>query len=501
MNAPDFTQELLPLRQYFQSGVTRPYEWRKQQLLLLKQAILQHEDEINQALYADLKKSPEEAYGTETGLVLAEINNTLKHLRQWMRPRSVWTNLVNLPGSSRIYRDPLGIVLIIAPWNYPFQLSLIPLAGAIAGGNCVVLKPSEMAPATAAILEKILAVAFPGEASVTVSQTGSLVDLKTDARHGAQTGSLSDSGGGSWSGLSPGCIRVVQGDGSVVVPELMRSLRFDHIFFTGSIPVGRTIYQLAAQDLVPVTLELGGKSPVVVERDAELKTAARRIALGKFTNAGQTCIAPDYLLVHEDIKERLLQEIQTAIAQFYGEKAEESYDYGKIIHERRFDKLVSYLAQGKIITGGRYERSTLFFSPTLLEDVALEQPLMTEEIFGPLLPVFSYRTMEEALAIIEHNPNPLAFYLFTSDGEKQRAWIEKLPFGGGCINNTEWHFTNHHLPFGGIGPSGIGAYHGKYTFDTFTHAKSVMRTASWIDPAIKYPPFKGKMRWFKMFIR
>lgn len=469
MNTPNFKNELSPLRQYFQSGSTRSYEWRRQQLLLLKQAILQHENEINQALYADLKKSPEEAYGTETGLVLAEINNTLKNLRKWMRPRSVRTNLVNLPSLSKIYRDPLGTVLIIAPWNYPFQLSLIPLAGAIAGGNCVVLKPSELAPATAAVLEKILTLTFSVGSSVPGSQ--------------------------------PEFVRVIQGDGSVTVPALLEAFRFDHIFFTGSIAVGRSIYQMAARDLVPVTLELGGKSPVVVESDADIRTAARRITFGKFTNAGQTCIAPDYLLLHADIKDRLLEELKKTILQFYGERPEESHDYGKIINEKRFDKLVSYLTQGKIITGGRHTRSALFLSPTILEGVAMDQPLMTEEIFGPLLPVLTYRTMEEALAIIRHNPDPLAFYLFTQDAAKQAAWIERLRFGGGCINNTDWHFANHHLPFGGIGPSGIGAYHGKYTFDTFTHAKPVMRTPTVIDPAIKYPPFKGKLKWFKLFIR
>lgn len=497
MNSPDYQQELLPLRQYFQSGATRSYEWRKQQLLLLRQAIVEHEQEIYQALYADLKKSPEEAYGTETGLVLAEINNTLKHLRKWMRPRSVRTNLVNLPSSSKIYRDPLGTVLIIAPWNYPFQLSIIPLAGAIAGGNCVVLKPSELAPATAAVLEKILTRIFPAgipDASSTAASDGSsasALDTSSTATLDARVNS----------GSPFGFLKVIQGDGSIVVPALLRSFRFDHIFFTGSIPVGRSIYQLAAQDLVPVTLELGGKSPVVVERDADLKTAARRIALGKFTNAGQTCIAPDYLLLHADIKDRLLQELQQTIVQFYGVNAEESYDYGKIINEKRFDKLVSYLAQGKIITGGQHTRAALFIAPTILEEVALDQPLMTEEIFGPLLPVFVYRTMAEALAIIQRNPDPLAFYLFTQDTGKEKAWVERLSFGGGCINNSEWHFANHHLPFGGIGPSGIGAYHGKYSFDTFTHAKAVMKTPTFIDPSIKYPPFKGKLKWFKMFIR
>jgi aldehyde dehydrogenase (NAD+) len=452
--------DLLPVRKYFQSGVTRPYSWRRQQLQALRQAILANETGIAAALYADLKKSPEEAYGTETGLLLAEINATLKNLRSWMRPRKAATNLLNLPSSSRIYRDPLGVILIIAPWNYPFQLALVPLVGAIAAGNCAVVKPSEAAPATAAIIEKILGDSFP-----------------------------------------PDLVRVVQGEGSVVLPALIRSFRFDHIFFTGSISVGRSIYQLAAQDLVPVTLELGGKSPVVVESDAHIKTAVKRIAFGKFTNAGQTCIAPDYLLLHADIRDRFLQELQQTIRQFYGEKEEESPDYGKIINEKRFDALVSYLSQGRILWGGRHDRSRLFLSPTIMDQVGLDQPLMKEEIFGPVLPVFTYRTMDEALAVIRRNPDPLAFYIFTGNAAKEKAWIGELSFGGGCINNTEWHFANHHLPFGGIGYSGTGAYHGKFSFDTFSHAKAVMKTPSWIDPAIKYPPFKGKLKWFKLFIR
>jgi aldehyde dehydrogenase (NAD+) len=453
---PDMQQ----LRQFFDSGATRSYEWRRQQLQKLQQAILEHDPAIHQALHADLRKSPEEAYGSETGLVLSEIRHTLAHLKKWMRPRSVRTNLVNWPSSSRIYRDPLGVVLIIAPWNYPLQLALLPLAGAIAAGNAVVLKPSELAPATAILLEKILTSLFP-----------------------------------------PDYVRVIQGDGAVVVPALLSNFRFDHIFFTGSVPTGRSIYRLAAQDLVPVTLELGGKSPAVVEKDADLVTTARRIVLGKFTNAGQTCIAPDYLLLHADIKDRLLQQLQVTIKKFYGDDPQKSPDYSRIIHARRFDTLVSYLSQGRIVSGGQYDKEDLFIAPTLLENVALDEPLMTEEIFGPLLPVFTYRTMEEALAIIRRHPGPLAFYLFTKDKGIQKRWMEKLPFGGGCINNTDWHFTNHHLPFGGIGNSGIGAYHGKYTFDTFSHAKPVMRTPVFIDPAIKYPPFKGKLKWFKIFMR
>jgi len=460
MDTPDFSEDLQPLRRYFQTGVTRPYAWRREQLIRLRQAILQHESAIARALYDDLKKSPEEAYGTETGLVLAELNTTLKNLRSWMRPRRAPTNLVNLPSRSMVYRDPLGTVLIIAPWNYPLQLVLIPLVGAIAGGNNAVVKPSELAPATAAILEKILGGIF-----------------------------------------SPDFVRVLQGDGADVVPALLRAFRFDHIFFTGSVPVGRSIYQLAAQQLVPVTLELGGKSPAVVEADADIKTTAKRIVFGKFTNAGQTCIAPDYLLVHAAIKDRLLQQMQIVIREFYGEKAEESHDYGKIINDRRFDKLVSYLSQGRIVTGGRYDRERKFIEPAILDEVSPDQPLMNEEIFGPILPVLSYQSMEEALAIIQRNPNPLAFYLFTKDAGREKEWMDCVSFGGGCVNNTDWHFANHHLPFGGIGQSGIGVYHGHYSFMTFTHAKPVMRTPTFIDPSIKYPPFKGKMKWFKWFLR
>ncbi|GGB09462.1 aldehyde dehydrogenase [Puia dinghuensis] len=448
------------MRRYFESGATRPYAWRRQQLQNLRQAIKEAETDIYQALYADLKKSPEEAYATETGLVLAEIRHTLKHLAKWMAPKRAGTNPVNVPATSRVYRHPLGVVLVIAPWNYPFQLSLIPLAAALAAGNAVVLKPSELAPATAALIEKILTRLFP-----------------------------------------PQLVRVIQGDGATIVPSLIRSFRFDHIFFTGSIVVGHAIYRLAAEQLIPVTLELGGKSPVIVEKDANLPVAARRIVVGKFANAGQTCVAPDYLLVHIDVRESLLRHLESSITAFYGAQPKESYDYGKIINEKRFDTLVGYLSGAKIRYGGRYDREALYIEPTLLEEVAPDSPVMREEIFGPLLPVFTYHTMEEAMALVRQHPDPLAFYLFTKDRRVQKAWIDGLAFGGGCINNTDWHFANPHLPFGGIGNSGFGAYHGKYSFDRFTHLKAVMRSPTLIDPAIKYPPFKGKLKWFKWFIR
>ncbi|HEY4208066.1 MAG TPA: aldehyde dehydrogenase family protein, partial [Puia sp.] len=286
-----------------------------------------------------------------------------------------------------------------------------------------------------------------------------------------------------------------------VVKELMQSFRWDHVFFTGSIAVGRAVYQLAASQLTPVTLELGGKSPVVVEKDADIPTAARRIVLGKFVNAGQTCVAPDYLLVHKDVKDALMGAMGDAIRAFYGEDPAGSDDYARIIHEKRFDTLVNYLSLGRVTAGGHTDRGRLFIEPTIMEDVSLESPLMQEEIFGPILPVFSFSEMEEALAIVRRQPDPLAFYLFTKDGDRARAWMEQYSFGGGCINNTVWHFANHHLPFGGVGYSGMGAYHGKYSFETFTHAKAVMRTPGWIDPAIKYPPYAGKLKWFKKFFK
>jgi len=460
MANPISKQELQAIRTHYESGVTKPSAFRMQQLRLLRQAVLKYEEPISAALYQDLKKSPEEVYGSETGLLLTSLNMALKNLRQWMMPQRAKTDLINLPSSCRIYKDPLGVVFIISPWNYPLQLLLIPLVGAISAGNCAVLKPSELAPATAAIIEKIILEIYP-----------------------------------------PEYIKVILGEGATVVPAALELFRFDHIFYTGSISVGKIIYQLAADKLVPVTLELGGKSPTIIEADADLKIAARRIALGKFLNAGQTCVAPDYLLVHESVKQKFLDLFQQTIRQFFGEDALNSYSYGKIINTHRFDILSGYLSQGKICIGGHKERSALFIAPTVIEAVPLDAPIMTEEIFGPILPIFGFQNKEEALAIIQKNPYPLAFYVFTTDTQKEKAWMEAVPFGGGCVNNTNWQFANPYLPFGGIGASGMGAYHGKYSFDTFTHRKPVMKTPTWFDPNIKYPPFNGKLKWLKLFIK
>jgi aldehyde dehydrogenase (NAD+) len=354
----------------------------------------------------------------------------------------------------------LGVVLIIAPWNYPFQLLFNPLVGEIAGGNCVVLKPSEFTPATNAIARKIIQEIFAEE-----------------------------------------YIQIVEGDGAVVIPTMMNNFRFDHVFFTGSTAVGKAVYGLAAKELVPVTLELGGKSPCVIEADANLQVAANRIVLGKFINAGQTCIAPDYLLIHESIKEKFVEILQSTIARFYSNDAAASEDYSRVINEKRFDTLVNYLQEGTIVYGGKYTKSTLFIEPTILENVSLDAKVMTEEIFGPILPILTFSTQEEALKIIRKNPNPLAFYVFTSSTKTEEDWISNVAFGGGCVNNTIYHITNHHLHFGGVGYSGIGAYHGQSSFYTFTHAKPVLKTATWIDPALKYPPFKGKLKWLKWFLR
>ena len=452
--------ELEIMRIYYDGGATRSYDFRKDQLVKFKKGLLKYEQEIYSALYSDLKKSKEESYATELGLLLAEINTMLKNLKQWMQPESVTTQLVNLPSTSKIYRDPLGVVLIIAPWNYPFQLMMLPLAGAIAGGNCVVLKPSELAPATSAVIQKIVSEIFPKE-----------------------------------------YIKVVEGDGATVVTEMMNGFQFNHVFYTGSISVGKIIYKMAAEKLVPVTLELGGKSPAIVEADADIAATAKRIVLGKFVNAGQTCIAPDYLLVHADIKEALLGKIKKTIEKFYTNDSVNSDDYGKIINENRFNKLVSYLSLGKIIYGGHHDRSKLHIAPTLIENVSIDSALMTEEIFGPILPVNTFNTTEEAMKIVQRNANPLSFYLFTKSSKKQNEWIEKISFGGGCINNSAWHFANKNFPFGGVGNSGMGAYHGKYSFKTFTREKPVMKTPTWFDPDLKYPPFKGKMKLFKWVIR
>lgn len=456
----DLLQNIQALKTFFATGKTKDYPFRKEALEKLRSAVLRHEGDLMQALHEDLKKSKEESWVTELGFVLAEIRHTLKHLRRWMKPEKVGTNLLNLPSKSFIYKEPLGVVLLIGPWNYPLQLLFTPLIGAIAAGNCMVLKPSEFAPATAAAMKKIIEETF-----------------------------------------SKDYILYVEGSGAEVVPQMMNAFRFDHVFYTGSTVVGKAIYEMAAKELVPVTLELGGKSPCVVEEDANIKVAARRIAVTKFSNAGQMCVAPDYILAHRNVKDTLVTELKKAITSFFTEDASTSDSYGKIINERAFNRLIAYLKEGKILHGGKYDSVTHYIEPTIVENIDASAAVMGEEIFGPVLPILAFNTFEEAKSIIERNANPLAFYVFTNSTEKEQRWMREVPFGGGCVNNASWHLTNFNLPFGGRGNSGIGNYHGKYSFDVFSHQKAVMKTPTWFDPSIRYPPFEGKLKWFKKIVR
>lgn len=451
---------LIAMRAYFETGVTRSYQFRKDKLTRLQHAIHEYSLQIQHALYSDLKKSPEECWVTETGFLLSEISNALDNLKKWMAPQKVGTNLLNLPSTSYVMTEPLGIVLIVGPWNYPLQLLFTPLVGAIAAGNCAVLKPSEFAPAVTAVMKKIIDATFEKQ-----------------------------------------YIQLIEGDGAVIIPALMNNFVFDHVFYTGSTTVGKMIYQMAANNLVPVTLELGGKSPCIVEADANIKVAAKRIAMTKFSNVGQMCVAPDYLLVHASVKDDFVDAFRDALFSFFGEDAAKSDEYGKIINKKQFDRLTAYLKQGDILAGGKSNRENLYIEPTIMDKVSLDSPVMNEEIFGPILPVISFTTMNEAKAIINRHKNPLAFYVFTSGKKKEEEWLNTVLFGGGCVNNAALHLTNHHLPFGGRGFSGTGNYHGKFSYQTFSHKKGVMKSPTWFDPAVKYPPFKGRLKLFKWLIK
>lgn len=448
------------LRDYFNSGATKTAAFRRQQLRILSKALAVHEQEIFQALQADLRKSPEESWATELGLIQSEIRVMLRNLSHWMAPEPKPTNLVNLPSVSQVRREPQGIVLIIGPWNYPFLLLLSPLVAAMAAGNCVILKAPELCPASTALMKKIIEENFTSD-----------------------------------------YILFLDGDGREILPPLISENKLDHIFFTGSTATGRIIYRYAADKLVPVTLELGGKSPCVVTRSADITVSAKRILLAKFSNAGQMCVAPDYVMVHKSVYDRFLQECIRLIRKFYGDSPETSPDLGRIINQPHLDRLIGMLSEGTMLHGGRYDREALFMEPTLISPSSMQTRLMQEEIFGPILPVLPFDDMHGALNLIRENPDPLAFYIFCGKGKEADAWLDAVPSGGACVNNVSWHLTNHNLPFGGRGNSGIGSYHGKYGFDRFSHQKAVMRTPSWFAPFIKYPPFAGRLRLFKWLIR
>jgi aldehyde dehydrogenase (NAD+) len=445
-------------RQFYYLGHTRDISFRLNQLKILQRAVIEKENQILEALYADLKKSPYEAYLTEAGLVREEIRFYIKHLAKWARPRRVKTPFYHLPSSSYIYPEPYGVVLIISPWNYPYQLAFTPLVAAIAAGNCAVIKPSEFSAHTSEVLAGIVKSCF-----------------------------------------DPGFVSVVTG--GVETSSALLKEKFDSIFFTGSTNVGKIVMSAASNHLTPVTLELGGKSPCIVESDADIKLAAKRIVSGKFINAGQTCIAPDYILVKQSVKDELIAGIKNYIELFFGKDPKNSKEYPRIISRNHFDRLVRLTQGASVVCGGDFDPSQLYFAPTLLTDVDWTHPVMQEEIFGPILPVIEYNWLTDAILTIKEHPKPLALYVFTGNSDTAEMVLKQISFGGGCVNDTLVHFANPYIPFGGVGASGMGSYHGKPGFDAFTHYKGVMKSSFLMDFPFRYPPFFRHVNLLKKVIR
>ncbi|TGB04383.1 aldehyde dehydrogenase [Halobacillus salinus] len=429
---------------WFQEGHTSNYEFRKDQLERMRKMLDTFEKPILDALKFDLNKSEYEAYASEIAFLKSEIRHHLKDLKKWMQPHKVKAPLTHTGSKNYIYKEPYGTVLVIAPWNYPVQLALAPVIGAIAAGNTVIIKPSELTPTVSWVIKKMVEQYF-----------------------------------------SPEYIAVIEGDKEVT--KQLTDSPLDYIFFTGSVPVGKIIMEQASKRLIPVTLELGGKSPSIVHKDANLELAAKRIVWGKFTNAGQTCIAPDYLFVHHEVKEELLRKIDEYITKFYGEEPLENPDYVKVVNDQHFQRISDYLKSGTILTGGQVDEERRKIEPTILDCVAWEAPVMQDEIFGPILPVLSYESLDEVIHQVNNRPKPLALYYFGEKEADQERIIESIGFGGGCINDTLYHIINPHLPFGGVGESGIGQYHGKSSFDTFTHHKSITKQTTKFDQNFRYP--------------
>ncbi|MFD2045936.1 aldehyde dehydrogenase [Ornithinibacillus salinisoli] len=434
-------------RSYFYSGQTLKYDFRIKQLKELKHMLQKYEKSVYRALKKDLNKSSYEALTTEIGFPHMEIDFTIKHLKEWMKPEKVDTPITHKGSKSLIQKEPYGVTLVIAPWNYPLQLSLAPTIGAIAAGNTVIVKPSEYTSETSAILAKMIKETF-----------------------------------------SPSFITVVEGDADV--SNKLLEQKIDYIFFTGSTPVGKIIMEKASKNLTPVTLELGGKSPVIVDKDANIHLAAKRIVWGKFTNAGQTCVAPDYVLVHEKVKSKLISSMIKQIKVLYGNKPLENNDYVKIVNEKHFNRLKEFLSNGKIISGGRINPEKLLIEPTIFDEVNWEDSIMQDEIFGPLLPILKFSDLHHIVEKLKRMEKPLALYFFGEKEKKQQYVFDNLSFGGGCINDTLYHLANPHLPFGGVGSSGIGAYHGKFSFDTFSHRKSILKQTTKFDIPFRYPGSK-----------
>lgn len=446
------------MKAYFESGATLDVAKRKATLRKLKATLKEWEPRLMEAIMLDLGKSRFEAYETEIGIVQAEISHTLKHLSRWAKAKRVSTPLAHFPSSSRILKQPKGIVLVMSPWNYPIQLALVPLAAAISAGCCVLLKPSRY--------------------SVNVSRVlCEMFDSSFDSR----------------------LIKVVEG-GHQANSELLE-LRWDHIFFTGSPNVGKVVMEAASRHLTPVTLELGGKSPVIIDGSMDMALAARRLAWGKFLNAGQTCVAPDYLLIDERCKEEFKKEFEKATRKMYPGLLE-SPDLGRIINEKHFNRLKGLLEGQRVVFGGQCDDKLLRIAPTLLEDTDPDSLIMQEEIFGPILPMLTYRSFDEAISFIRGREKPLALYIFSKDRRHINAVQQTLTYGGGCVNDTVVHLSNPSMPFGGVGSSGMGSYHAKQGFDTFTHEKSVLRKALWLDIPVRYAPYDDRLtRLLRLLLR
>ncbi|MCG2077410.1 aldehyde dehydrogenase [Staphylococcus epidermidis] len=445
---------------FFNTHKTKNLKFQKQQLKLLSKNIKNHENELLDALYKDLGKSKVEAYATEIGMLLKSIKLMRKELKNWSKTKQTDTPLYLFPTKSYIKKEPYGTVLIIGPFNYPVQLVFEPLIGAIAAGNTAIVKPSELTPHVAIVIKDIIEDTFD-EAYVSVVE------------------------------------------GGIEETQTLLSLPFDYMFFTGSEKVGKIVYEAAARKLIPVTLELGGKSPVIVDDTANIKVASERISFGKFTNAGQTCVAPDYILVQRKVKNDLIKALKKTITEFYGENIEKSPDFGRIVNQKHFNRLndLIQIHKDNVVFGGNSSKEDLYIEPTLLDNITNDNKIMKEEIFGPILPIITYDNFDEVLEIIQSKSKPLSLYLFSEDENMTHRVVEELSFGGGAINDTLMHLANPNLPFGGVGSSGIGQYHGKYSFDTFSHMKSYTFKSTRLESSLFFPPYKGKFKYIKTFFK
>ncbi len=443
---------------FFRTGKTLSPAFRREQLGRLKAALIAREQELLMALKADLNKSPFEAFATELGMVHEELNAAIQNVERWAAPRRVPLSLLHFPASGHILPEPYGVALIMAPWNYPVQLTLNPLIAALAAGNCAVVKPSAYAPHVSAVLAYLLRGLYPEK-----------------------------------------YVAVVEGGREENTALLEQE--FDTIFFTGSVEVGKVVMEAAARHLTPVTLELGGKSPVIVDRSANLRLAARRILWGKTVNSGQTCVAPDYVLADRQILDGLLKAMRIELKRLWGVSPLSNPDYPCIVNEKHFQRLLGLMRDEHAFLGGGFDSGTLRIEPTVLDSVTLDSPVMKEEIFGPLLPVLPYDTLDEAIGVVTGRPKPLALYLFTNDRAVEQRVLREVSFGGGCVNDTVMHLVSTRLPFGGVGASGMGRYHGKYGFDTFSHEKSIVRKSNCLDVPLRYPPYRGKLGLAKFLMK